>query len=103
MYEKTIQRDVVAYLEIDGWYVIKLIQTTKNGIPDLLCLKNGITMFIEVKRPNGVLSDLQKYRLHQLSDMNFHCFVISNLNQLTHAITDISTKLPEKWPFDYFD
>ena len=52
---------------------IKLIKTNKNGIPDLMCLKDGITMFIEVKRPNGKLSELQKIRIKQLKDLGFDC------------------------------
>lgn len=103
MYEKDIQREIITYLEKDDWYVIKLMQTNKNGIPDLVCLKQGQTIFIEVKRPNGILSDLQKYRLHQLSDIGYHCFVITSLNQLKNELINISTKVPTKWPFDYFD
>ena len=52
---------------------IKLIKTNKNGIPDLMCLKDGVTMFIEVKRPNGKLSELQKIRIKQLQDLGFNC------------------------------
>ena len=52
---------------------IKLIKTNKNGIPDLMCLKDGVTMFIEVKRPNGKLSELQKIRIKQLRDLGFNC------------------------------
>jgi Holliday junction resolvase len=50
-----------------------LIKTNKNGIPDLMCLKDGVTMFIEVKRPNGKLSELQKIRIKQLRDLGFDC------------------------------
>jgi len=32
-----------------GWTVVKLIQTNHNGMPDLMCLKQGKTFFIEVK------------------------------------------------------
>jgi len=32
----------------------------------LLAIKNGITTFIEVKQPNGVLSELQKVRIKEL-------------------------------------
>jgi hypothetical protein len=38
-----------------------------------MCLRNGITMFIEVKKPNGRLSELQKIRIKQLQDLNFIC------------------------------
>ncbi len=39
----------------------------------MMCLKDGGTMFIEVKRPNGKLSELQKIRMKQLRDLGFDC------------------------------
>lgn len=38
-----------------------------------MCLKEGVTIFIEVKRPNGKLSELQKIRIKQLKDLGFNC------------------------------
>ena len=42
-----------------------------NGIPDLMCLKDGKTMFIEVKQPNGKLSEIQKFRIDELRSQGF--------------------------------
>ena len=33
--EKDIQAKIIAKMEAHGWYVVKLIQTNKNGIPDI--------------------------------------------------------------------
>ena len=73
MTEQQIQTKIKKKLEDNGWLVVKLIKTNKNGIPDLMCLKDGVTMFIEVKRPNGKLSELQKIRIKQLQDLGFNC------------------------------
>ena len=73
MLEKNVQTKIKKKLELEGWFVIKLITTSCNGIPDLLCLRNGITMFVEVKRPNGKLSELQKVRIDQLKQKGFEC------------------------------
>lgn len=73
MLEKNIQTKIKKKLELEGWFVIKLITTSWNGIPDLLCLRNGITMFVEVKRPNGKLSELQKVRIEKLKEKGFEC------------------------------
>jgi len=51
--------------------VIKLIKTNKNGIPDLLALKNKEIYFIECKMPKGRLSEIQKYRLEELKKRGF--------------------------------
>jgi len=54
-------------LEADGYYVIKLIKTNKNGIPDLVAIPPDCkVLFSEIKKPNGVLSAIQKYRLSEL-------------------------------------
>lgn len=71
MKESFIQSKIIKDLEAAGWMVVKLIQTNKNGIPDLLCLKNKETVFIEVKSEKGIVSELQKYRHRQLAQQNF--------------------------------
>ena len=71
MLEKNIQTKIKKKLELEGWFVVKLITTSCNGIPDLLCLKNGNAMFIEVKQPDGKLSELQNVRIGQLLALGF--------------------------------
>lgn len=67
MTEQQIQSKIIKKLESEGWYVVKLIKTNKNGIPDLLAIKESKTVFIEVKKPKvGVLSPLQDYRIKEL-------------------------------------
>jgi len=46
--------------------VLKIIKANKNGYPDLIAIKNNITTFVEVKQPNGRLSELQKVRIQEL-------------------------------------
>lgn len=75
MLEQKIQSKIIKKLELNGWYVVKLIKTSKNGIMDLMALKNGKTIFIEVKQPNGVLSEIQKYRIKELTSQGFECKV----------------------------
>lgn len=75
MLESKIQSGIIKKLELQGFFVIKLISTNKNGIMDLLALKNGKAIFIEVKQPTGVLSELQKLRIKQLTDLGFECKV----------------------------
>jgi len=71
--EGQIQSKRIKQLEADGYYVIKLMKTNKNGIPDLLALKsNEAPFFIEVKTPKGVLSPLQEYRLQELDALGFN-------------------------------
>jgi isocitrate lyase len=67
MKEQQIQAKKIKELEVDGYYVIKLINTNKNGIPDLIAIPpNSDVLFVEVKKPDGKLSKLQEYRLKEL-------------------------------------
>jgi Holliday junction resolvase len=67
MTEQQIQSKRIKQLESEGYYVIKLIKTNKNGIPDLVAIPpNCGVLFSEIKRPNGKLSKLQEYRLQEL-------------------------------------
>jgi Holliday junction resolvase len=72
MTEQKIQSKRIKQLEADGYYVIKLVKTNKNGIPDILAIPKGANViFSEIKTKKGVLSPLQEYRLKELSDLGF--------------------------------
>ena len=67
MTEQQIQSKLMKELESKGYYVIKLISTNKNGIPDLIAIpKNSDVEFYEVKKLKGRVSKLQEYRLKEL-------------------------------------
>ena len=67
MTEQKIQLKRIKQLEAEGYYVIKLIQTNKNGIPELISIQpDSNVIFSEVKKPKGKLSRLQEYRLKEL-------------------------------------
>jgi Holliday junction resolvase len=70
--EQKVQTKRIKELEAEGYYVIKLIKTNKNGIPDLIALhpEHGI-LFSEVKRADGRLSPLQDYRIKELKEKGF--------------------------------
>jgi len=72
MTEQQIQSKRIKELESQGYYVLKLIKTNKNGIPDLVAFKpNADVLFSEVKRPTGKVSKLQEYRLKELDKYGF--------------------------------
>ena len=56
-------------LEAEGYFVLKLIKTNKNGIPDVLAIhpEHGVE-FYEIKTKKGKVSKLQEYRLKELRE-----------------------------------
>jgi Holliday junction resolvase len=72
MTEQQIQSKRIKQLEADGYYVLKLVKTNKNGIPDIVAIApNADVVFSEVKTPTGKTSPLQDYRLKELSGYGF--------------------------------
>jgi hypothetical protein len=73
MTEQRIQGKRIKQLESEeGYYVIKLIKTNKNGIPDLIAVHpDGKILFSEIKKEGGKLSELQKYRIKELEKHGF--------------------------------
>lgn len=69
MTEQQIQAKRIKELEAQGYYVIKLIRTNKNGIPDLLAIPpNSDVLFSEIKKPEGRVSKLQEFRMKELRE-----------------------------------
>ena len=66
------QTKIIKEYEAEGYYVINLIKTNKNGIPDLLAIKDGQIEFIECKEKNDSLKTLQKFRIDQLNKLNIN-------------------------------
>ena len=83
--EQKVQVKITKSLEANGWMVIKLMRTTVNGIPDLMALKDGVSKFIEVKKPGGgVISPLQKYVIKKLRGQGFEAVVMDGVDSIIY-------------------
>lgn len=96
MRESDIQYDIIKFLESEDWLVVKIIQSNKNGWPDLQAHKAGITLFIEVKSEKGIVSELQKYRHKQLREQGFYVFIVKSKNQLKDEFNRLSENLRQQ-------
>ena len=76
MKESDYQKKISDNLTNEGYFVTNLIKTNRNGIPDLLALKaDEPAMYVECKTPKGKLSEIQVFRLNELTLLGFNCFV----------------------------
>lgn len=59
--EKDIKRAVRTYLKIANWKVLNIFQGLgcEPGISDLICIKDGFVLFIEIKTKTGKQSEKQ--------------------------------------------
>lgn len=93
MLESKIQNKIIKKLEQDGYFVLKLIKTNKNGVCDLIAVKENETIFIEVKRPNGTLSELQKVRINELRSRNINVKIWQDYDQeFQESKTDLKSQ-----------
>lgn len=86
MRESIIQSKIKTKLEAAGWLVTKLIQTSTNGITDLMALKDGQVVFIEVKQPGSKPTTLQLYRHEQLRNKGFAVVVAYSITDINHLL-----------------
>lgn len=93
MKESDIQRKIIEYLTKNGYYAVKIIQTNKNGWPDIQAHKDGKTIFIEVKSEKGKVSELQKYRHEELKKNGFQIIITTSQKHLHDELIRISEEL----------
>ena len=82
MRESELQKKIVDRLNRHGWSCIKLIQTNMNGIPDLMCIRKGTVMFLEVKTETGVVAPLQQKRIDDLNKHGVFAKVVRSLEDI---------------------
>ena len=60
--ESEIQSQIRDYLRWTGWFVVKIHQSmgSYKGIADLYAIREGRSVWIEVKRPGGRMSEHQR-------------------------------------------
>ena len=69
-YQTQVKKEFLA----KGYQVVKLIKLSEDGYPDLMAMKEGETIFIEVKEANDTLKELQKYKIDKLIKNGFKAY-----------------------------
>lgn len=99
MLESGTQRVIIINLEKAGYYVLKIIQSTKNGIPDVMAFKKDkrkfICFMVEVKRPGDTSvkradtkpDPLQDWRHREMNAFGMQTFVAVSWEELKEALT----------------
>lgn len=84
MTEAQIQSKLIKHFESKGFYVIKLIKTNVNGIPDLLVIKEDRVKFIEVKKAGGKISKLQEFRIRELRQKGIDAVCMDGIDSIIY-------------------
>ena len=90
MRESQIEQKLVKVVKAKGGICPKFVSPGLSGVPDrLVLLPNGRMAFVEVKAPHKKPRALQVYRMKQLTDLGFKCFVLDTIEQLPTLIDEI--------------
>jgi len=85
--EQQLQSKIIAYAKLKNFLVIKTIKLSESGHADLILFKDGVTIFIEVKKAKkGVKSELQLYRQKQFRKAGFIWEFIDNFEQFKELL-----------------
>jgi hypothetical protein len=88
MRESEIERQCSLIAEANGWYEIKLMRCNKNGVPDHIYHKGGMTFYVEFKTPIGRLSVDQRRVAQDLKLRGIPVFFINDINQFRHVLME---------------
>jgi hypothetical protein len=84
-------------LEKLGWMVLRPINISKSGLPDLWVLKNGQCVFVEVKKPGEKPTELQAQRHKELSRAGFIVVVATSEKDInTNCVFQNNSTSPTK-------
>ena len=97
--EKKVERKIRELISSKGGYSLKYHGSGESiaGIPDLICMYQGQTIFIEVKAPNHFkLSTIQKAQMRQIRRMGGIAIATNTVEDVEDVMHFIDMKLRGK-------
>jgi hypothetical protein len=103
--EASIVAAIVRVAKADGWWVMKIHggPYQMSGVPDLLCIRQGRAVFLEVKQPGKRATEIQQRRMAEIErEGGARCHVVTSKEQAKeclHEHNDRPTKAnPRRTP-----
>ena len=92
--ESRLKNDIKRYLRTENvyWCMIQGGAFSKPGDPDIVACVDGVFLAIEGKTYSGYLSDMQKYRRHQIEAAGGKYVVARSVTDVKEALDEIRQK-----------
>lgn len=88
--EREVEKHLKSEVKKRGGLSLKWTSPGIRGVPDqILCLPNGDTIFVELKRPNGSTRKLQDKMIRNLRDLHQTVFICHSRLQVDTLIRDL--------------
>ena len=86
--ETYIRRSITEALRLAGWAVFYIFQGlgSYKGISDLIAIKDGLTVYIEVKTETGRQSEYQKQFERIVTDHGGKYYVARSVNDIAELL-----------------
>lgn len=83
MSEQKLQSKVLKWLKDNGYYSVKVVLATKNGVPDIIgCTPEGKFFAIELKVGYNKASKLQEWNIKEIKQRGGIAFVAYSLDEV---------------------
>jgi len=86
--ENDVKKQIKQYLTLMGWFHFHILQGLGSylGIPDIIAIKNGRVLFLEIKKPGGKLSPGQIIFRDMILSHGGEYYMVDDLNKLMEVI-----------------
>ena len=82
MLEKRIEEYLKKRVKALGGLCLKFVSPGTSGVPDRICVLAKRVVFVECKRPDGVLSPSQKIVQKRLTDLGAEVFTVYSMEDI---------------------
>jgi hypothetical protein len=87
--EREIERYLVKRVAQIGGKAYKFVSPSNRGVSDrIVCLPDGTTHFIELKRPGGKVSPLQRAFMQEMAQLNQNYEILWSKEEVDQWISD---------------
>lgn len=96
MLEKDIEAYLVKRVKSVGGRAYKFVSPSNRGVSDrIVCLPDGTTHFIELKRPGGKVSPLQDMFAREMASLNQSYDILWSKEEVDKWISDHTSMTPQ--------
>lgn len=89
MREKDIEQHLKNRIEGLGGLCWKFTSPGTTGVPDRICILNGLVFFVEVKNETGQLRSVQSHRIGQLWKQGMHVRVVHSVDEVDGVVNEM--------------
>lgn len=80
--ESNLQAQIIEHAHIRGWFCVKVISQSGRGMPDVVAVRAGRTVWIEVKRED---EEARRQQQRRASEMRAHGAEVFEVDSLIDA------------------